>query len=481
MKKKKKIKKTIRKSLATHLPARPKAEKELIKKTTIRVIGIGGGGGSIVSEIASRIKKANFVVANTDLQALRVANRRASRFQFGQSLTQGLGTGMNPDLGEVAARNEKERIKELFQDQDLCILVACLGGGTSSGAAPIFAKISKNLGNITYGIFTLPFKFEGEKKMEIAKNSLERLKPKLNALTVIPNERIFQIIDKKVPLKGALSAINKNLAESLGGLIETIYLPGLINIDFADLKTILQGQGRLAFLNTVEVQDSSQGEEVVKKVISNPLYPYSIRGAKGVLFNVAGEKNLSLGEVNKISKSIYELINKEARVIFGIGQQKKLKNKIKITLVATGCGTRGFLVKPKKRKLKKKPVQKKLPSPVPAPPKKTKKRKLRKKISAQRRKKKTKVVKKLKTKPKSKPRTKPKKIKVKVSKEPKKSEASQAKVEAKITSSPPEEKVRKNALQIKKEAEEAEKELIEQEKVWETPAFLRRRKEGGQG
>lgn len=477
MKKKKKIKKTIKRSLPVRLPTRSKAETDKIKKTKIRIIGIGGGGGSIVSEIASRIKKASFVVANTDFQALKATNRKANRFQFGQSLTQGLGTGMNPELGEMAARNEKERIKKLFQGQDLCILVASLGGGTSSGAAPIFAKISKYLGNITYGIFTLPFKFEGEKKMEIAKSSLERLKPKLNALTIIPNERIFQIIDKKVPLKGALSAINKNLAESLEGLIETICLPGLINIDFADLKTILEGKGRLTFLNTVEVQDFSQGEEVVKKVISNPLYPYSIRGAKGVLFNIAGEKNLSLGEVGKISKSIYELINKEAKVIFGIGQQKKLKNKIKITLVATGCGTGGFLAKPKKRKLKKKPVPK--PPEPEIPPKKIKlsKRKLPKKPSVQQDKQKTKVAKK--TKSKSKPRTKPKKVKVKVFKEPEKSEASQAEVKAKITSpSPfPKEKVRKNALQIKKEAEEAEKELIEQEKIWETPAFLRRRKE----
>ncbi|GAI51462.1 unnamed protein product, partial [marine sediment metagenome] len=235
----------------------PKAETETIKKTKIRVIGIGGGAGNIVSEIASKMKKASFVVANTDLQALRLASRKAQRFQFGKELTQGLGTGMSAELGEMAAQNEKEKIKKTLEGQDLCVIVACLGGGTASGATPIFAKISKNLGNLTLGIFTLPFKFEGEKKMEMARASLEKLKPKLNALSVIPNERIFQIIDKKTPIKIALSAINKSLAESLEGLIETIYQPGLINIDFADLKAILEGQGRLAYLNTVKVQKKS--------------------------------------------------------------------------------------------------------------------------------------------------------------------------------------------------------------------------------
>jgi len=259
----KKLKKVIK------LPL-PKTKTETIKKTKIRVIGIGGGAGNIVSEIASRIKGASFVVANTDLQALRSASRKAQRFQFGKELTQGLGTGMSVELGEMAAQNEKEKIKKILEDQDLLIIVACLGGGTASGAAPIFAKISKNLGNLTLGIFTLPFKFEGEKKMEIARASLEKIKPKLNALSVIPNERIFQIIDKKTPLKQALSAINKSLAESLEGLIETIYQPGLINIDFADLKTILEGQGRLAYLNTVKVQKKGDSvQEVIKKVLSN--------------------------------------------------------------------------------------------------------------------------------------------------------------------------------------------------------------------
>ncbi|MCJ7786828.1 cell division FtsZ family protein, partial [Patescibacteria group bacterium] len=316
-----------------------------LHKTKIRVIGIGGGGGFIVSEISSRIKKASFVVANTDLQALKKSDKRARLFQFGQKLTYGLGTGMNSELGKIAAQQETEKIKKLLEGQDLCILVACLGGGVGSGAAPIFAKISRDLGNLTYGIFTLPFKFEGEKKAQIARESLKKIKPNLNAFSVIPNERIFQIIDKETPLRAALSVINKSLAESLEGLIEMIYDPGLINIDFADLKTIFEGRGRITYLNTVEVSGSDKSEEAIKKVVSNPLYPYTIRGAKGVLFNIAGEKNLGLNEISQISKTISDLANKEARIIFGIsqfpfssmgdgGRDKKYRDKIKITLLA---------------------------------------------------------------------------------------------------------------------------------------------------
>jgi cell division protein FtsZ len=353
--------------LTSRQTAGPKEEAETIKKTKIRVIGIGGGAGNIVSEIASRMKKASFVVANTDRQALRGTSRKAIRFHFGQNFTQGLGTGMNAELGETACQNEKEKIKKIFEDQDFSVIVACLGGGTGSGASPVFAKISKATGSITLGIFTLPFKFEGEKKMEIARASLEKLKPKLNALCIIPNERIFQIIDKTTPLKQALSAINKKLTESLEGLIETIYQPGLINIDFADFRTILQGQGRLAYLNTVEAQKrGSSVKETISKVLNCPLYPYSIRRAKGILFNIAGEKNLELAEVSQISNTISDLVSPEAKIIFGISQAtpSSSRDKIKITLLASGCAPRRRPTegRPKKRRVKKKKIKK--PSPV---------------------------------------------------------------------------------------------------------------------
>ncbi len=471
----KKLKKVIKQPL-------PKTKTELIKKTKIRVIGIGGGAGNIVSEIASKVKNASFVVANTDLQALRLASRKAQRFQFGKELTQGLGTGMSVELGEMAAQNEKEKIKKILEGQDLCVIVACLGGGTASGAAPIFAKISKNLGNLTLGIFTLPFKFEGEKKMEMAKASLEKLKPKLNALSVIPNERIFQIIDKKTPIKIALSAINKSLAESLEGLIETIYQPGLINIDFADLKAILEGQGRLAYLNTVKVQKKGDSvQEVIEKVLNNPLYPYSIRGAKGVLLNIAGERDLELSEVNQISKTISELVNKEAKIIFGISQNKKYSGIIKTTLLATGCATKIFPKKPKKRRPKRRPKKKKiiekapLAEKKPRPPKpKAKIVKKAKKAKSASRRIKIKIRKESKEKGVSQPEVEEKKADEKVRPQPEAPSRGAAAAESEFHLPATKEIHRKNALQIKKEAEEAEQDLLEKEKLWETPAFLRR-------
>jgi len=443
-----------------------------LHKTKIRVIGIGGGGGFIVSEIASRIKKASFVVANTDLQALKKLDKRARPFQFGQKLTYGLGTGMNSELGKIAAQQEKEKIKKLLEVQDLCILVACLGGGVGSGAAPIFAKISRDLGNLTYGIFTLPFKFEGEKKAQIARESLKKIKPNLNAFSVIPNERIFQIIDKETPLRAALSVINKSLAESLEGLIEMIYDPGLINIDFADLKTIFEGRGRITYLNTVEVSGVDKSEEAIKKVVSNPLYPYTIRGAKGVLFNIAGEKNLGLNEISQISKTISDLANKEARIIFGIsqlpfssmgggGRDKKYRDKIKITLLATGCGAKIFPPKPRKPRRKKivKPEKtEEKEKPLLLETKKVEKKPLPSK-QRMRTQKRTKM--------------KPKKIEVK-SPEPE-SSIQDSKVHPLAKNLGLGVKIRRNALQIKKGIEEAEQDLLNQEKKWETPAFLRRK------
>lgn len=305
--------------------SQPEAKTERVKKIKIRMIGIGGGGGAIVSEIASRMPKASFVAANTDLKALKTVSRKIIRFSFGQALTRGLGTGMNAELGLQAALAEKDKIKKLLEGQDLVILVASLGGGTSSGAAPVFAKISKNLGNLTYGIFTLPFKFEGEKKMEMARESLKRTKNYLNAFSIIPNERVFQIVDKATPLRQALSIINRSLAESLEGLIETIYGPGLINIDFADFRTIMNGRGRLAYLNTVLVpRKGNSVKDLISKMLSSPLYPYSIRGAKGVLFNIAGDKNLSLAEVNQVSKTISELANSEAGSFSGFPKAKDI-------------------------------------------------------------------------------------------------------------------------------------------------------------
>ncbi len=434
--------------------ALPREDK--VKKIKIKVIGLGGGGGNIVSEIASRISKASFAAANTDSKSLKSCSKKVVKFQFGENLTQGLGTGMDPELAKEAARSEKEKIKKLCQDQDLCILVACLGGGTGSGAITTFAKISKELGNLTYGIFTLPFKFEGEKKIEIAINALKEVKSNLNALTIIPNERVFHIINKDTPLKEALSTINQFLSESLGGLIETIYQPGLINIDFADFKTVFEGKGRLAYLNAVELQRKEDAiKDIETKVLNSPLYPYTTRGAKGVLLNIVGEKNLPLFDVEQISKTISKLVSPEAKIIFGISQQNKRSNAIRTVLLAVGCGTKIFSPpsnekKPKKKK-KLKPTEEKVEAEKKQLPKRKKKAFKNKKPNRPSKK--------------NKDRTEEKSVPAENS--PSKKEILEAAEGGG--------KIRKNGLQIKKEVEEAEKEILEKEKFWEKPAFLRKK------
>lgn len=459
-----------KKSKKANKPIILKTDSEAIKKTKIRIIGIGGGGGTIVSEIAAdrtgaiaKTRKASFVIANTDRQALKTTSRKAIHFQFGQLLTQGLGTGMNADLAAEASLNEKEKIKKLLENQDLCVLVVCLGGGAGSGAAPIFAKISKQLGNLTYGIFILPFAFEGKKKMEIARAALEKLKKEVDILSIIPNEKIFQIIDKKTPLKQALSAINKNLAKSLGGLIETIYDPGLINIDFADLRTIFQGPGKLAYLNTIEVQRKqslAQGldREVTEKTINNPLYPYGIRGASRILFNIAGGKELRMDEVSQILTAVSELANKEAKIIFGIKQNKKETGIITVSLLAVGCSQKNFFdqldesiqSKTKPATQAKRRAEERTKFSLTEKPK----NRLKKNIV------------------KSTKKNKSKKEEFKKEVIPLRPLAEENKTAAVV---PANDKIRKNALQIKKESEEVEKEMLEKEKFWEAPAFLRKK------
>ncbi len=420
---------------------------EKIKKIKVRLIGIGGGGGSIVSEIAQRVTGASFFAANTDVRALSRLSNKVKKFSFGKEITNGLGTGMNPSLGAKAAENEKERIKKILEGQDLVILIACLGGGTGSGAAPVFAEISKNLKNLTYGIFTLPFKFEGGKKAEIGRNSLEKLKTELNAFSILPNERIFKVIDKSAPLKSALSVVNRNLADSIQSLIEIIYKPGLINIDFADFGTVFSGRGKLTYLNSIE---GGEGEEAIEKLINSPLYSYGIDGAKGVLFNISGEKDLSLDQVNQISKIISAKVHRNAKIIFGLSDIKK-NGKFKVSLLATGCN----VVFSEKRKEK----------PTKKPKKKVKVEKKKKRA------------KKLKTKPivkkpiSSKPKKrKTKKIKVKINKpEIKIASLKQPKEEIKKV------KIRKNALELKREKEQEEEEIIFKEKFWETPSFLKKK------
>jgi len=513
--KKKTSKKRALKRKTKKRRVRKKVSDAVLYRTKVRVIGIGGGGGTIVSEIAPRIKRASFVAANTDTRALKQTGKRIKKFHFGQELTCGLGTGMNVELGEMAAQQEKDKIKSLFEGQDLCIIIASLGGGTGSGAAPAFAKISKRMNCLTFGIFTLPFRFEGEKKTEIAKDALKKIKPHLNAFSIIPNERIFRIIDKNTPLKEALSAINKQLVENLEGLIEMIYLPGLINIDFADLCAVLKGRGKLSYLNTIEIE-KNRGEESLKKLISSSLYPYTIKGARGILYNIVGGKDIELTEVSRISSIISDIVNKRAKIIFGISQKRKLGDKINITLLATGCFIKELLknkeivLKPKKKKYRKKKPKGALGDKKTEEDKKKKEEEARPVKSSEagagqfnrvhpvksrragisppaspqrRRGEKAKLFNRVK---KEKPekevllekpeegKTKEKKVSLKPKKKPAKKKSLKS-FKKRASKKRTLKKVRRNALEVKKKAEQEEKEILEREEIWEKPAILRRK------
>src|SRR3989344_3262178 len=314
--------------------SREKFSAQSFFKAKIKVIGIGGGGGSIVSEISRSLHKATFTIADTDVRAFK-KKTGIKYFLFGQELTHGLGTGLNTELAKSAAENEKEKIAKLFENQDIVIFVACLGGGLGSGATQIFSEVAKNFNGITVGIITLPFKFEGKNKYKIAYKSLNNLRKLLNVSITIPNERIFKIIKSDTSITNAFSIVNKSLIESLESLIDLIYNPGIINIDFADLRTILKGDGNTAFLNTVWAQGKDRAEKVSNEILNNILCQNNNFTAENILFNILGSDNLGMFEVDTISRAISQK-NPKAKIIFGISKNPSLKNKIKATLLMTG-------------------------------------------------------------------------------------------------------------------------------------------------
>lgn len=413
------MKKKPRKKTSRAKPLSVKKENfvSLNPRTKVRVVGVGGGGGNIVAEIAPRISRIDFVAANTDAQALKQLPSRVKKMNFGLQVTKGLGCGMDAELGERAAREEKEKIKKLLQGQDVCIVIASLGGGTGSGAAPVFCQVAREAHALTIGVFTVPFGFEGGKRKLLSLQALEKLQPLVNAYILIPNEKIFQVVDKETPLQEALSALNKRLADAIGGLIETMYSPGIINIDFADVKTMLEGKGKLSYLHSVMGSGAGRASQALSRVLSNPLSEYDIRGAERILFNIASDRGLKMQEVAEISSGIADLAPK-AKIIFGVALRPDLKDKIRITVLAVGCKeNRSPLFSQKKKEEKKERV-----------------------LKSERRK------------------PKQKKVIIPVKKE-----------------EPVKEQmlVRRNALDVKNAADKEVQELEEQERRWDAPAFLR--------
>ncbi|MCX6721015.1 MAG: cell division protein FtsZ [Candidatus Staskawiczbacteria bacterium] len=478
VKKIKKRRRTLNAAKAASGPSRTESSRigfpaESFFKARIKVIGIGGGGGSIVSEIGRSVSKAHFVIADTDIRALKKKNG-IKYFWFGETLTHGLGTGVNVDLAKEAALEAKEKISETFKDQDIIIFIASLGGGLGSGATQVFAEAAREFGGITFGIFTLPFKFEGKNKQRIALNALKSLRRILNVSLVIPNEKIFKIIDANTPITQAFSVVNRSLIESLESLIDLIYNPGIINIDFADLRTILKGRGNTAFLNTVEESGKDRAEKICEKVLSNPLLQNTGFTAEKILFNISGAESLSMFEVEKISSHIAN-INPKSKIIFGISKDSKLKNKIKTTILMTGGELKGELPVPKPLSVKikstpkaeiKKPESEKEEKPKKA--RKTKKSSKKKIFGGNAEKEKNKT---------TPPANEEKQISylpVFEAPVPSVPVLDQRRMNILEPSAASKKNIRRSGLEIRKAEEQEEKKRLAQEKEWEIPAFLRK-------
>lgn len=305
--------------------------------TKIKVVGVGGGGGNAVSRMmeANRIRGVEYVAVNTDAQDLDYANAHR-KIYIGRALTKGLGAGMNPEVGKQAAEENRSEIGEMLEGADIVFVTAGLGGGTGSGAGPVVAEIAKEKGILTIGIVTKPFMFEGAQRATIAAEALSKFKEKVDALVVIPNDRIFGLIDKETSVLRAFGHIDDVLRNGVMSLAEIINTPGLINVDFADVKAVLRDAGQtLIGIGIAAGQDRSM--KAVNAAIHSPLLEISIDGARSVLFSIAGGRDIKMSELNDIAKAVASNLDTNARVIFGAYHDRSLKDKnIKVTVIATG-------------------------------------------------------------------------------------------------------------------------------------------------
>ena len=303
----------------------------------IKVIGVGGGGGNAVSRMQEdfQIKSVDFIAINTDAQDLDYCKAK-HRIYIGKNLTRGLGTGMNPELGRQAAEETRSEIVEALKGADLVFITAGLGGGTGSGAAPVIAEAARELGALTVAVVTKPFSFEGAQRSRIAQEALIKLKDKVDTLIVVPNDRIFSVIKKDTPVVKAFEFIDDVLRHSVQGIAELIAMPGIVNVDFADVKAIMKDAGS-ALVGIGIATGQERAGSAVDQAINSPLLETSIDGAKGILFAVSGGKDLRLNEIHDIAKSIGESVDPSAKLIFGAYHDRKLrKGALKVILLATG-------------------------------------------------------------------------------------------------------------------------------------------------
>ena len=311
-----------------------KPEMETFAK--IKVVGVGGSGGNAISRmIDSKIKGVEFVAINTDAQALH-HSRAGEKIHIGKNLTKGLGAGMNPEIGRQAAEENRDEIQEVLKGSDMVFVTCGLGGGTGSGAAPIVAETAKELGALTVGVVTKPFAFEGAQRRLIAEEALENLKDRVDTIITIPNDKLLSIIDRKTSLINAFKIVDDVLRQGVHGISDLVTKPGIVNVDFADVRAIMQDSGS-ALMGIGVASGDNRAVEAAKAAINSPLLELSVDGAKGVLFNVSGSSDLGMLEINEAANIITENIDPNAKVIFGAVTDDQIKRgDIHITVVATG-------------------------------------------------------------------------------------------------------------------------------------------------
>jgi cell division protein FtsZ len=302
----------------------------------IKVIGIGGAGCNAINNmIHCQTNGVEFITANTDIQAL-AATMAPLRLQLGGKLTKGLGAGANPDLGRRAAEEDREHLSQALTGADMVFITAGMGGGTGTGAAPVVASIAKEQGSLTIAVVTKPFDFEGKKRKQQAEDGLRALRARVDTLITIPNQRLLQVVDRRTPLRDAFRVADNVLRQAVQGISDLITVPGLVNLDFADVQTIMSGMG-LAIMGTGTAHGEKRALEAAHQAISSPLLEESsINGARGVLINITGGMDLALHEVNDVVAIIREAAHEEAHIIFGAVIDEQLEDELRITLIATG-------------------------------------------------------------------------------------------------------------------------------------------------
>ena len=301
----------------------------------IKVVGVGGGGTNAVNRMVDAgLRGVEFIAANTDAQALAMCDADI-KLNIGHELTKGLGAGANPDIGQGAAAESRDEIKEALKGADMVFVTAGEGGGTGTGAAPIIAEIARESGALTIGVVTKPFRFEGLRRQKSAEEGIANLQGRVDTLITIPNERLMQVVDKKTPIGDAFKVADDVLRQGVQGISDLIVFPGLINLDFADVKTIMQGQGQ-ALMGIGFGSGDTRAADAAKDAVASPLLETTIAGAKGILLNVTGGPDLTLYEVNEAAQLVSESADPDAQIIFGTVIDEHMKGEVKITVIATG-------------------------------------------------------------------------------------------------------------------------------------------------